>query len=300
MMAGMMMVMVMMIGMLGSVSVAMTAAEQQGTSSMDVAFVIDATASMSDEIENVQENMLELVDKLQGEMAGREADGALGVPPTLRIGVVFFRDRGDGLHDHLEVIPMTTNLEAVRESIRSVGARGGGDYPEDVQAGLQAGIDLEWRTGSDVMRTVYLVGDARSKKYDDASSLSVLAEEAKQAHIVINTIMCSGLDPVGVKEFKALAEKTGGVAEHLVYKRTVVDENGQEEHYYRQGTDHYRSKRDLDAEDFGRGMEELVDSGELLLLEAKEYEDLDGVVPESNALSKQIAGRQVTSYREDL
>ena len=72
----------------------------------------------------------------------------LAVPNTdIRVSGVFYRDRSD--HRPLEILRFTRNVRAFGHAMRRIRASGGGDYPEDMDAGLNLAMrSLDWRRGS--------------------------------------------------------------------------------------------------------------------------------------------------------
>lgn len=164
--------------------------------SIDVAFVLDTTGSMGEEI-----------DALRGTLSNvAGALSALGVQP--RAGLVEYRDRGDAFITRLH--PMTTDLAGLGQRIAQVTAGGGGDTPEHVNGALRAAIrGLRFRPES-VARLVFLVGDAPPHlDYAEDEGYMPVVREANHAGIQIYTIAASGMDEVGQVVFRQVAQYTG-------------------------------------------------------------------------------------------
>jgi Mg-chelatase subunit ChlD len=105
---------------------------------LDVVFVMDATGSMKDEIADIQRSLLSIIRVL-----GRLA-------PSLRMGFVAFRDRGD---DFLTLaFPLARmdagNLARLQTFVRGLSADGGGDRPEPVADALDVALAMAWRPGA--------------------------------------------------------------------------------------------------------------------------------------------------------
>ena len=115
---------------------------------LDLAFVIDATGSMRDEIADLQRNLLGIVRILHR------------LAPTLNVGIVAFKDRDA---DYItRVFDMTAmkggNISRIQRFVESLGAEGGDDYPEPVDRALDKAVGMSWRPG--VEARIVLIGDA--------------------------------------------------------------------------------------------------------------------------------------------
>jgi len=113
---------------------------------LDVVFVIDATGSMGWLIADVKERVYSLAAWIRD------------LVPVTRFGVVAYRDDDDP-EFLVRVQPLTLRIEAVHAFLDRLEARGGGDIPEGVVAGLDAAID---RAGfrADSRRVILILGDA--------------------------------------------------------------------------------------------------------------------------------------------
>jgi len=179
---------------------------------VDVAFVLDATGSMGDEIQQLRDVLLSIHRRLQN--ASPQAD--------LRFGMVVYRDRGDVVP--LEVIPFTADLDSFEVALSQVRAQGGGDTPEDVQSGLLAALDsLGWRqTG---LRNAFVIGDAPPHT-DYSQNLDYLwaARTANKRAIRFHIIGASGLSLDGEYIFRQIAVATYGQFIFLTYGETGESE----------------------------------------------------------------------------
>lgn len=124
--------------------------------SLDLAFAIDATGSMGDEMAYLTAELRDIVAAIRN-----------AVPNvSIRVGAVVYRDRQD-------TVPLTrrafsTDVDAFVDWLSTLAAEGGGDTPEDMNRGLRdAMTELAWREGN-VARTLVVLADAPPKFYDDA------------------------------------------------------------------------------------------------------------------------------------
>ena len=114
----------------------------------DIAFIVDATGSMGDEIDFLKKDLVNILDRVKG------GQGEI----SLRTGTVFYRDEGD---DYVtKFSPFTDNYRETIKFIAMQNARGGGDLPEAVHTALEAGLqNLDWNTSARA-RIAFLVLDA--------------------------------------------------------------------------------------------------------------------------------------------
>ena len=149
---------------------------------VDVMFVVDATGSMGDEIAYLQ---TELKDVINRSMASNKS-------LEMRTGAVFYRDSTDAYvtqrHD------LSENHDATLAFIAEQNARGGGDYPEAVDAALEDALDQDWSPNA-VARIIFLLLDAPPHR--DAEVVKRIqdqVEEAASLGIKIIPITASGLN----------------------------------------------------------------------------------------------------------
>jgi hypothetical protein len=144
---------------------------------VDVVFAVDTTGSMGGLIEGAKRTVWSIATHI------RKADP----DAELRIGLVAYRDLGDDYvtRDFL----LTGDLDAVFTELSSYRAAGGGDTPENVDAALDDALHkMPWRDGA--KKLVFLVGDAPPASRGDVPTFDVLAREAADKQIIINTIRC--------------------------------------------------------------------------------------------------------------
>lgn len=164
---------------------------------LDLAFVIDVTGSMSDELRYVNEEVVGIVARV------REA-----VPNVqVRVAATFYRDRGDAVP--IEQIPFSTNVQGFVAQMRYVQASGGGDYPEDVNTGLAAALTtLQWSTGPAV-RVLCVIADAPPQRYADFPyTYHHAMVDASTRGIRILPVAASGADRIVEFLFRAMGAFT--------------------------------------------------------------------------------------------
>lgn len=182
-------------------------AEAAGTPvRLDVLFLIDATGSMSDEIQQLKDNMIRVSERID----------AFGDRPDVRFGMTVYRDRGDLFTSR--TFDFTPDLEQFTSALGEVVAEGGGDYPESLNEGLHEALHLpEWRV-AETVSLIFLIADAPPhldypQDHDYARDVFTAAERG----IKIFPIASSGLDDQGEYIFRQLAQISGGKFLFLTY-----------------------------------------------------------------------------------
>jgi hypothetical protein len=98
---------------------------------LDVLFLIDATGSMEDEINQLKANVLQISAQVD----------ALPARPDVRFAMVTYRDRGDAYVTRVH--EFTPDVRLFQAELEKVRARGGGDYPESLNEALHRAIGLD-------------------------------------------------------------------------------------------------------------------------------------------------------------
>lgn len=172
---------------------------------LDVAFILDTTGSMGDELTKLRDTL----DVITFQISHMKPQ------PRLRLGMVLYRDRGDAYVTR--VVPMTSDLKKFESALAKVSAGGGGDTPEDLQAGLEVALhQLKWR--QEGLRLAFVVGDAPPHlDYGQQFTYVDALEEAASRAIKITTIGASGLDRRGELIWRQLAQATMAPFVFLTY-----------------------------------------------------------------------------------
>lgn len=218
---------------------------------IDVAFVIDATGSMGDEIDAVKKEIWDIANKI---MEGNPR-------PDVRFGIVFYQDKGDSFL--VKRTDLTRNIDEVHKELMAISAGGGGDWPEHVGRGLHEALNMPWDTSPNTTRLMYLVGDAPGHDdYNDGYDLASAIRTAKDKNIKINALGCSGLE-TGRDEFRRIAEGTGGIYADLTYQVVVTDQNGVRRSAIHYNGEVYEADGVLERADWGKGADKLLGEGRL-------------------------------------
>ena len=173
---------------------------------LDVLFLLDATGSMADEINQIKTTLLSI--------SARISD--LPSRPDLRFGMVTYRDRGDEFITR--VYDFDRDVQQFSNTIRQVVADGGGDNSESLNEALHTAVhDPAWRL-DDAIRLVFLVADAPphldyAQDYDYAEEMV----EANRRGMKVFAIASSGLDDQGEYIFRQIAQHTMGRFIFIVY-----------------------------------------------------------------------------------
>ncbi len=123
---------------------------------LDLAFLIDTTGSMGDELRYVNREVVSIVRRVRATVPN----------VSVRVGGVFYRDRQD--QTPLQRLGFSTDVQRFSRAMTRIHASGGGDYPEDLEAGLQQAMrGLSWRQGNAV-RVLVVIADAPPQRYSDA------------------------------------------------------------------------------------------------------------------------------------
>lgn len=187
------------------------------TVKLDILFLIDATGSMADEINQLKDNIQAISARID----------ALPSQPDVRFGMVSYRDRGDQYVT--QVTDFTPHVEDFANVLNQVQADGGGDYPEDLNEALsQAVHEPEWRI-SGTVSLIFLVADAPPHlDYGQENHYAQEMLQASQRGIKIYPIASSGLDEQGEYIFRQLAQTTGGRFIFLTYGEEGPGSSGTE------------------------------------------------------------------------
>ncbi len=166
---------------------------------LDVAFVVDATGSMGDEIHHLKLDL----DTFIKTIALRNKD------INLRLGSVFYRDQGDEYV--YRISPFSSNSHVTDNFILDQIAAGGGDYPEALDQALkQAVLNMNWSSTARA-RIIFLMLDAPchpdQPTYDTLQKYVVMAA-AKGIRIV--PVACSGTDKFTEFMLRNMALLTNG------------------------------------------------------------------------------------------
>ena len=159
-----------------------TSDAKQAEAKADVAFIVDATGSMGDEIRFLQSDISYIIDHAHSE-----------TNVALRTAVVFYRDESDEYLTRGK--DFSTDVANTQAFIEEQHASGGGDYPEAVHSALEATLqNFSWNESARA-RIAFLILDAPAHHQDDVieslqSSIRLYAKNG----IKLIPVAASGVD----------------------------------------------------------------------------------------------------------
>ena len=175
------------------VTLQLTNARAVPSRALDLGFVIDVTGSMEDELRYINREIGSIVGAIRAQ--AREVD--------VRVGAILYRDRTDPVA--LQQIAFTDDVAGFATALQTIHASGGGDYPEDLNSGLEAALSrLAWRS-REATCVLVLIGDAPPKRYADAQYTYQHAMiDASARGIRVVPVAASGADRTVEFLFRAL------------------------------------------------------------------------------------------------
>ena len=146
--------------------------DELGCMGQDLAFVIDTTGSMSDDIAAVKASAVSIINSI--------FDASRGLANS-RVAVVGFNDpvRSSTLLSFTDQVDPEDRKAAALSAINSISVGGGGDFPEYTYSGLRHALDGSagaWREDAS-SRKIVLFGDATAKDPELASEVFALAAD---------------------------------------------------------------------------------------------------------------------------
>lgn len=161
-----------------------TAAEEtREKPKVEVCFVLDTTGSMGGLIQGAKDKIWSIANEM---VSAKPA-------PEIRIGLIGYRDRSDQYvtrcHD------LTADLDEIYGKLTGFEAQGGGDTPESVNQALHEAVTkMSWSGNRDVLKIIFLVGDAPPHMdYQDDVKYPEVCQHAMKRDLIINTIQCGSM-----------------------------------------------------------------------------------------------------------
>ena len=189
---------------------------------VDVAFVVDATSSMNDEIEYLRAELYSLMKTVKRSLKEKE----------LRMAAVFYRDYGD---EYLtKKSAFSSDIEKSISFIKNNTAGGGGDTPEAVDLGLSEAIDsIKWSENA-LCRVAFLILDAPPHENKETiNNLKRIINNAAKKGIRVVPVTCSGIDKSTEYLMRTFALLTNGTYVFL------TDDSGIGNAHIKPSTDEY-------------------------------------------------------------
>ena len=177
--------------------------DEQQPFRVDVAFIVDATGSMGEEIGRIKTTI--------SDIASRVAES--GHAPDLRFALVSYRDFGDAFVTH--AVNFTDDVDAFQQVVNGLEANGGGDFPEALNEALHEGMRrLEWRQEA-TLRLAFVVADAPAHHYEQAPyTYDQALLDAATMGVKVFPIASGGSDGIAELQFRQLAQFTLG---HFIF-----------------------------------------------------------------------------------
>lgn len=176
---------------------------------IEIAFVVDATGSMADELEYLKAELEDVIKKVE----------KTNPQTQVMTGAVFYRDEGD---DYVtKTSPFDNGIGTTISFIREQSADGGGNFPEAVHSAMSKAVnELQW-SSSARSRVIFLVLDAPPHYEDQViADLKNSIQKAAELGIKVIPISASGID----KETEFLL-RTMGIVSNGTYV-FITDHSG--------------------------------------------------------------------------
>jgi hypothetical protein len=178
----------------------------EGPVALDVLFLLDATGSMGDEIDQLKSSIDSVADRV----------AALEGSPDVRLAMTIYRDEGDafvaGTYD------FTSDVSAFRAALADVVADGGGDYPEALDEAFDAALtEPTWRDPATTLQLIFLVADAPPHVERQVSGYDESIRSAVERGIKVFPVASSESDDQAEAVFRQIAQATGARFVFLAY-----------------------------------------------------------------------------------
>jgi Mg-chelatase subunit ChlD len=178
------------------------AREEHGAKTIDLAFVLDVTGSMSAEIEAMKQT----IDAVATEIVTTGES-------KVRLALVAYRDYGDS--PLFQTVDFTEDLASFREYVAALRAEGGGDTPEAVNEAMDWATRLDWDPDA-TARMTFVIADAPPHPNEDSSAVQAAAV-LYCAGVKVFTVATTGQSPTGRFIFRQMSQLTS--ATHLFLLR---------------------------------------------------------------------------------
>lgn len=165
---------------------------------VDVAFLVDATGSMGDELNYLKTELDDVIQKSIDRNSNLE----------FRTAAVVYRDHGD---EYLTRFQDFAKGSAARTFLSNQAAGGGGDFPEAVDDALEVALHrLSWNPEART-RILFIALDAPPHQDELVKiRMQTLTAEAAARGIRIITLACSGMDGSAEYLMRSIALATNG------------------------------------------------------------------------------------------
>jgi serine/threonine-protein kinase PpkA len=187
-----------------------TSGTQAQNLGVDIKFVMDITGSMSPYLKATKEAIQKLATQVVAKIDTR-----------VNFGLIGYTDNTTNF------TPKLANADYFVNIISTIEASGGGDYQEEVFAGVKQGIESHWNDNS--IKVMVIVGDASSHKKGHSKNLTNMnAEELNQLagankiavmalHLKAKGVIPEKDHPIAKEQFTTLARTKGSQSEKSNY-----------------------------------------------------------------------------------
>lgn len=167
----------------------------QTPDTVDVAFVVDTTGSMADELNYIQSELVDVIERADARTEG----------VSFRVAAAMYRDEGDAYVSRGKDF---TRASRIANFMGRQSADGGGDYPEAVEAGLEEALAFEWSESARA-RLLFLVLDAPPHG-ERIEQIRDLTRKAAERGVRIIPVSASGIDKETEHLLRSISVLTGG------------------------------------------------------------------------------------------
>ena len=168
------------------------------TNLVQIAFMVDATGSMGDELEFLKMDLKKVINEVQ----------KTNTQLKISTATVFYRDEGDEYV--VKHSPFTEDINQTTEFISLQRADGGGDFPEAVDKALVQLNQLQWQPQART-RIAFLVLDAPPhNKPAVINSIQYSVKTAAASGIKLIPVVASGIDKTTEFLMRFIAMYTNG------------------------------------------------------------------------------------------
>jgi hypothetical protein len=166
---------------------------------INIAFMIDATGSMGDELGYLQAELYDVIERTKKELHNSD----------LKIGSVFYRDTTD---EYLvKNFDFTSRTEDIISFIKKQRANGGGDYPEAVVEAFEESLNqLSWEDDAETKLLFVLLDAPPHYNPENLDKLKIFAKTAARKGIRVIPLAASGIDKSTEFLMRSIALQTNG------------------------------------------------------------------------------------------
>ena len=182
---------------------------------LEIMLVVDTTGSMGDELRF-----------LCNELAGVVTRVSSALNCNIRLGLLFYRDKGDEyVTRKYEFTDVTSSdgLNTVVSRIKAQKSAGGGDYPEAVDTALSEAVAMNWHKNSKTKLLFQVLDAPYHDEQENQSKFASAVQSAAEKGIRVIPLAASGLDVLGQYIMRSAALLTGGTYAFLTDDSGIGD-----------------------------------------------------------------------------